>query len=100
MRRLRVSYREIGGFEHTVEVEANSLYEAVGLAISRFRRCEDIDYEPDGLHEFTVEPREPGAQHKMTRKTFDEWMKRTNGSPRDVAIREKLRAILPAPRRK
>jgi hypothetical protein len=44
------------------------------------------------------ESRELGVQHKIKRVRFDRWMKHTGGSPRDVAIREKLRAILPAKR--
>jgi hypothetical protein len=39
----------------------------VGLAIDRFRRCEHLKYEPKGLHEFIVESREPGAEHRLTR---------------------------------
>jgi len=54
----RVSYRDSEGIEHTVELEASSLYEAVGLAIERFRHCEHVLYEPNGLYEFVVEPRE------------------------------------------
>jgi hypothetical protein len=34
----RVSFRDSEGVEHAVEVEAWTLYEAVGLAIDRFRR--------------------------------------------------------------
>ena len=34
----RVSYRDAEGIEHAVEVTAASLYEAVALAINRFRR--------------------------------------------------------------
>jgi hypothetical protein len=43
------------------------MYEAVGLAIDRFRRCEQVKYLPNGLHWFIVESREPGTQHRLTR---------------------------------
>jgi hypothetical protein len=82
------------GIEHAVEVEARTLYEAVGLAIDRFRRCEHVKYEPKGLHEFTVEPREPGTQHRLTRNTFDAWLRRPGGSPADMALKAKLKEIL------
>ena len=62
--RCRVAFRDSCGVEHAVEVEARTLYEAVGLAIDRFRRCEHVKYDPQGLHEFTVESREPGTQHR------------------------------------
>jgi hypothetical protein len=58
----RVSFRDADGIEHAFEVDARTLYQAVGLAIDRFRRYEHVKYEPQALHEFTVEPREPGTQ--------------------------------------
>jgi hypothetical protein len=90
----RVSFRDADGIEHAVEVEARTLYEAVGLAIDRFCRCEHVKYEPKGLHEFTVEPREPGSQHRLTRNTFDAWLRRPAGSPADMALKTKLKEIL------
>jgi hypothetical protein len=76
------------GIEHAVELEVRTLYEAVGLAIDRFRRCEHVKYDPQGLHEFTVESREPSTQHRLTRDTFDAWLRGPGGSPADVALRK------------
>ena len=82
----RVSFRDSEGIEHAVDLEARTLYEAVGLAIERFRRCEHVKYDPKGLHEFVVESREPGTQHRLTRNMFDAWLRRPGGSPADVAL--------------
>jgi len=98
MKQCRVSFRDADGIEHAVEVDASTLYEAVGLAIDRFRRCEHVKYEPEGLHEFTVEPREPGTQHRLTRKTFDAWLRRSAASPADMVLKSKLKAILGEPK--
>ena len=94
MKRWRVSYRDSEGIEHAVELEASSLYEAVGLAIDRFRRCEHILHEPKGLHEFIVEPRELTTQHRLTRKLFDEWLNRPGRTPADAALKTRLKALL------
>ena len=94
MKQCRVSFRDSEGVEHAVEVEARTLYEAVGLAIDRFRRCEHLGYDPKGLHEFTVEPREPGTQHRLTRNMFDAWLRRPGGSPADVARKNRLKELL------
>jgi hypothetical protein len=59
---LPVSYRDSQGIEHAVELEASSLYEAVG----------------------------PG----LTRNTFDEWLHRPGGTPADVALKTRLKALL------
>ena len=48
MKRCRVSFRDSDGIEHAVELDARTLYEAVGLAIERFRRCEHVKYDPKG----------------------------------------------------
>ena len=70
------------------------MYEAVGLAIARFRRCEHVKYDPQGLHEFVVDSREPGTQHRLTRNSFDAWLRRPGGSPADVALKTKLQRLL------
>ena len=57
-----MSFKDSDGIEHAVELDARTLYEAVGLAIERFRRCEHVQYEPAGLHEFIVESRKPVPQ--------------------------------------
>jgi hypothetical protein len=94
VKRCRVSFQDSDGIEHAVELDARTLYEAVGLAIERFRRCEHVKYEPMGLHEFTVASRDPGTEHRLTRNTFDTWLHRPGGSPADVALKAKLKALL------
>lgn len=94
VKQCRVSFRDSDGIEHAVELEARTLYEAVGLAIERFRQCEHVRYEPKGLHEFVVESREPGTQHRLTRNTFDAWLRRPGGSPADVALKTRLKGLL------
>jgi len=94
VKQCRVSFRDSEGIEHAVELEARTLYEAVGLAIERFRHCEHVRYEPKGLHEFIVESREPSTQHRLTRNMFDNWLRRPGGSPADVALKTRLKGLL------
>ena len=82
------------GIEHAVELDARTLYEAVGMAIDRFRRCEHVSYDPKGMHEFVVESREPSTQHRLTRNMFDAWLRRPGGSPADVARKNRLKGLL------
>ena len=56
-----MSYRDIDAIEHTVDVEAESLYEAVGEAVRRFP---EIDFEghprgPDCAFRVQVQPQTP-----------------------------------------
>jgi len=78
----------------TVELDARSLYEAVGLAIDRLRRCEHVSNDPQDMHDFIVESREPSTQHRLTRNMFDAWLRRPGGSPADVARKSKLKELL------
>ena len=54
MKQCQVSFSDADEIEHAGEVDARTLYEAVGLAIDRFRRVEHVKYEPKGLHEFSA----------------------------------------------
>src|ERR1039457_5087907 len=96
VKRYRVSFMDSEGVEHAVELDARTLYEAVGLAIDRFRRCEHVRYDPKGLHEFTVEPREPGTQHRLTRNMFDAWLRGRGESPGDGPEKNRLSEVLGA----
>jgi hypothetical protein len=64
-----------------------------GWRIERFRRCEHGKVRTEGLHEF-VESRDPGTQHRLTRNTFDAWLRRPGGSPADVALKTRLKGLL------
>jgi len=64
----------------------------------RFRRCEHVAYHPGGMHEFMVESREPGTQHKLPRNMFDKWLGRPGGLPADAqtpAVNSSMRQSLP-----
>jgi hypothetical protein len=76
------------------EMRPRSLYEAVGLAIDRFLGCEQVPYDPQGMHVFIVESREPSTEHRLTRKMFDVWLRRPGGSPADVARKSELKGLL------
>jgi len=94
VKRCRVSFVDSDGVEHAVELDARSLYEAVGLAIHRFRRCEQVPYDPQGMHEFIVESREPSTQHRLTRNMFDAWLQKPGKSPADVIRKNRLKELL------
>jgi len=49
---------------------------------------------PLALHEFVVVSREPSTEHRLTRDTFEAWLRRPGGSPAEVAIKTKLNDLL------
>ena len=52
--RCRVSHTDLDGVNHAVEVEAQSLYEAVALTAVEFRLGEIITDTPGAMAEFCV----------------------------------------------
>lgn len=95
MKTCRVSFRDNEGIAHSVDVDADSLYEAIGRAIARFVRAPYVD--PPVLTagcEFIVEPREPNAEHRVPLKKFEAWLDLKGGTPREMGVRFEVRKIL------
>ena len=86
----KVSYLDTDGVRHTVEVEAESLYEAAVLAIRTFRQhhC-----EPGQVSELEVEVRS-SVIHTITPRRIFDWLNGGSKTPREAVMKERLRALL------
>jgi hypothetical protein len=85
-----VSYLDIEGLRHTVEVEAESLYEAGVLAIRTFRQH---DCEPGSAALLEVEVRS-SVVHTITPMRIHKWLNGGAKSPKEAVTKERLRALL------
>lgn len=85
-----VSYLDTEGLRHTVEVQAQSLYEAAVLAIRTFR---DHDCEPGPASELEVEIR-TSVVHTVTPRRVHEWLNGGAKTPKEAVIKEKLRRLI------
>lgn len=85
-----VSYLDTEGLRHTVEVEAESLYEAAVLAIRAFK---EHDCEPGLISKLEVEIRS-SIIHTVTPRKIHEWLSGGAKSPKEMAIKDRLRAML------
>lgn len=86
-----IAFRDGEGVEHSVELTAESLYEASILALDRFRRCpwsREPSFEAGTLK---AEVWEPPTIHRVNVPDLDKWLKRPGGKPHEVALRNKLR---------
>jgi hypothetical protein len=72
------------------------MYEAIGLAIARFRLCPEIDQQdpPSAWVEMTIDPRELTTAHKITRRQFEEWLQRRGSTPKEITTRRRVREAL------
>lgn len=85
-----VSYLSTDGLRHTVEVEAESLYEAAALAIRTFRQH---NCEPGEAARLEVEVRS-SVVHTITPMRLHEWLTGGARSPKEASTKERLRAVL------
>ncbi len=85
-----VSYVDLDGIRHSVEVEAEGLYEASVLAICAFRKHE---LTPAGLTELAVEVHSC-VTHTLPVKKVHEWLQRGVRSPKEAVLKERLRAMI------
>ena len=85
-----VSFVDLDGVRHSVEVEAEGLYEASVLGLCAFRKH---DLERGGLTQLEVEVRR-SIKHTLTVKKVREWLQRGVRTPKEAVMKERLRALL------
>lgn len=85
-----VSFVDMEGLRHAVEVEAESLYEAAVVAVRTFRQhhC-----EPGEQSKLEVEIRS-SVKHTVTLKKIHSWLQGGAKSPKEAITKERLRALL------
>ena len=85
-----VSFVDIEGLRHSVEVEAETLFEAAVLAVRTFKQhhC-----EPGELSIIEVEIRS-SITHTVTLKKIHSWLQGGARSPKEAVTKERLRALI------
>ncbi len=85
-----VSYLDTEGLRHTVEVQAESLYEAAVLAMRTFK---EHHCEPGPISKLEVEIRS-SVTHTVTPKKIHEWLNGGSKTPKEAVMKERLRGLL------
>src|ERR1700691_6605624 len=75
--RCRVSYLDQEGLDHAVEVDAESLYEAVAMAVAEFRQGEIITDAPGPMTEFCVTVIRKPIEHRIRLSQVTKWAEPT-----------------------
>ena len=87
-----ISFVDLDGVRHSVEVQAEGLYEASVLGLCAFRKHE---IELGGLTQLEVEVRS-AVTHTLTVTKVREWLQRGVRTPKDAVLKERLRTLLSA----
>jgi hypothetical protein len=97
VRSCRVTINDMDDISHTVDVTAETLFEAVALGLAAIRGRDWVDElrEEHGIVDVTVT--EIPVKHTVQMKDFNAWLVRQGGAPRDIIQRTRVRKILGIP---
>jgi hypothetical protein len=88
-----VSFTGPSGVCHSVEVTAESLYEAAALGLSLLRQAEWGEEMAPGT-QLEVQVREPATTHTVTVMQIQRWCEGVAISPEEVLKRKRVKAML------
>ena len=92
-----VSFTDLAGIQHSIEVAAESLYEAAALAVSEFRRHPWTDgMEPGAVTRLAVSVKSPATTHEVSIRQLERWMAQTPKSPSETILKSRVRELLKA----
>src|SRR6266478_5148433 len=83
---------DMDGVRHSVEVDAEGLYEAAVLGLAAFKK-HDLELHPKGMATLDVEVRST-ITHTVSVRTVHEWLRRGVMTPKEAVLKERLRALL------
>jgi hypothetical protein len=92
-RKCVVKLRDAEGVEHAAQVSAESVYEAAYLALRQFRRSAWSRETAVDAGTLQVEVWESPTIYKISVTSLEKWLARSGGSPREVVLRQKIRAL-------
>jgi hypothetical protein len=94
LRSCVVSFRDAAGIHHSVEVSAESLYEAAALGIKAFQSAQLMPAEWGPATELEILTRPPAVRHAVTVCRFQAWLSGAGRSPKEQALKSRLRELL------
>jgi hypothetical protein len=92
LRSCKVICRDPAGIEYSVQVSAQTLYEAVAQALRVFREYEWCDLALAAS--VLVRIRQPEVEHRVQLRDFYNWLEAAGRSPAEMALKSRLREIV------
>ena len=95
--RCRVSFSDSDGVQHGIDVDADSLYEAVAIAVGQLREDDLSPAAPTPNTEFIVMVYRQPTEHRLFLKQVLKWAEpTTRDGPAGITKRQRVRALLGA----
>lgn len=95
VRRCSVGFKSATGISHSVDVEAETLYEAAALGLARLKKDGWIEGLGPGTR-LQIQVREPGSHHVLSVQQIERWINSVNASPTETLKKATLRQLLKA----
>ena len=94
LRTCTVAIRDLRDVEHSIEVTAETLYEAIATALAALQQDNWVGEIGQGFTTVTVVVQQPPVKHEVKMKDFVSWLGRQGRSPAEVILKQKLEKIL------
>lgn len=94
-RTCTVSFTDAHGIKHSVELTADSLFEAAAVGL-KILRAGDWNDPPGQSTVLEVEVRNPSVKHAVSVQQLARWLNGASGSPRESMKKIALRKMLTA----
>jgi hypothetical protein len=86
--------KDLQDIQHSVDVNAETLFEAIAIALASLERDSWVGEIGQGLSTVTVLVQQPPIRHEVKIKDFLSWLGRQGRSPAEVTLKQKLERIL------
>ena len=90
-----VSFTDVRGITHSVEVMADSLFEAAVHGV-KILRAGDWNDPPNQATTLEIEVRNPGVKHRVALQQVARWLNGASSSPAESMKKVNLRKLLAA----
>ena len=94
LRTCTVAVKDLRDVEHSIEVTAETLYEAIATALAALQQDNWVGDIGQGFTTVTVVVQQPPVKHEVKMKDFVSWLGRQGRSPAEVILKQKLEKIL------
>jgi len=94
LRTCTVAVKDVQDVEHSIEVTAETLYEAIATALAALQKDNWVGEIGQGFTTVTVVVQQPPVRHEVQMKGFLAWLARQGRSPVEVILKQKLAKIL------
>jgi hypothetical protein len=93
LRICTVGFKAATGISHSVEVEAETLYEAAATGLARLKKDGWIEGLGPGT-KLEIQVRTPGSHHTLSVQQVQRWINSVNASPVETLKKAKLKQLL------